>query len=140
MHTACVSVGLGATRGRGGTALTVRSLCLPPPPNRPKYKGKYCVGERKRFRLCNLQACPPGRPSFRHVQCSHFDAMLYKGQLHTWVPVLNDGESCRPRGGAGGRVAGAGPPPQPGRAPTPAGPGRAVPGASSLSLEPPACP
>ncbi|XP_039072725.1 A disintegrin and metalloproteinase with thrombospondin motifs 7 [Hyaena hyaena] len=60
----------------------------------PKYKGRYCVGERKRFRLCNLQACPPGRPSFRHVQCSHFDAMLYKGQLHTWVPVLNDASPC----------------------------------------------
>ncbi|XP_003784615.1 A disintegrin and metalloproteinase with thrombospondin motifs 7 [Otolemur garnettii] len=60
----------------------------------PKYKGKYCVGERKRFRLCNLQACPPGRPSFRHVQCSQFDAMLYKGQLHTWVPVVSDVNPC----------------------------------------------
>ncbi|XP_032480213.1 A disintegrin and metalloproteinase with thrombospondin motifs 7 isoform X3 [Phocoena sinus] len=60
----------------------------------PKYKGKYCVGERKRFRLCNLQACPAGRPSFRQVQCSHFDAMLYKGQLHTWVPVVNDVNPC----------------------------------------------
>lgn len=77
------------------------SLCAhsapPGSPHRPKYKGKYCVGERKRFRLCNLQACPPGRPSFRHVQCSRFDAMLYKGQLHTWVPVVNYGESCHPR-------------------------------------------
>ncbi|XP_070631398.1 A disintegrin and metalloproteinase with thrombospondin motifs 7 isoform X2 [Bos indicus] len=61
---------------------------------RPKYKGKYCVGERKRFRLCSLQACPAGRPSFRQVQCSHFDAMLYKGQLHTWVPVVNDVNPC----------------------------------------------
>ncbi|XP_053451044.1 A disintegrin and metalloproteinase with thrombospondin motifs 7 [Nycticebus coucang] len=60
----------------------------------PKYKGKYCVGERKRFRLCNLQACPPGRPSFRHIQCSQFDAMLYKGQLHTWVPVVSDVNPC----------------------------------------------
>ncbi|XP_058398176.1 A disintegrin and metalloproteinase with thrombospondin motifs 7 isoform X2 [Diceros bicornis minor] len=60
----------------------------------PKYKGKYCVGERKRFRLCNLHACPAGRPSFRHVQCSHFDAMLYKGQLHTWLPVVNDVNPC----------------------------------------------
>lgn len=60
----------------------------------PKYKGKYCVGERKRFRLCSLQACPAGRPSFRQVQCSHFDAMLYKGQLHTWVPVVNDVNPC----------------------------------------------
>uniref|UniRef100_A0A8C4PQD1 A disintegrin and metalloproteinase with thrombospondin motifs 7 n=1 Tax=Equus asinus asinus TaxID=83772 RepID=A0A8C4PQD1_EQUAS len=60
----------------------------------PKYKGRYCVGERKRFRLCNPRACPAGRPSFRHVQCSHFDAMLYKGQLHTWVPVVNDVNPC----------------------------------------------
>lgn len=65
-------------------------------PRRPKHRGKYCVGERKRFRLCNLPACPAGRPSFRHTQCSQFDAMLYKGQLHTWVPVVNDGESCYP--------------------------------------------
>ncbi|XP_032692766.1 A disintegrin and metalloproteinase with thrombospondin motifs 7 [Lontra canadensis] len=60
----------------------------------PKYKGKYCVGERKRSRLCSLQACPPGRPSFRHVQCSRFDAVLYKGRLHTWVPVVNDVNPC----------------------------------------------
>ncbi|PNI10815.1 hypothetical protein CK820_G0056715, partial [Pan troglodytes] len=60
----------------------------------PKYKGRYCVGKRKRFRLCNLQACPAGHPSFRHVQCSHFDAMLYKGQLHTWVPMVNDVNPC----------------------------------------------
>lgn len=79
-------------------ALTPPSPPNPNSPHRPKYKGKYCVGERKRFRLCNLQACPAGRPSFRQVQCSHFDAMLYKGQLHTWVPVVNDGESCHPWG------------------------------------------
>ncbi|KAH0513808.1 A disintegrin and metalloproteinase with thrombospondin motifs 7 [Microtus ochrogaster] len=60
----------------------------------PKHRGKYCVGERKRFRLCNLPACPAGRPSFRHTQCSQFDAMLYKGQLHTWVPVVNDENPC----------------------------------------------
>ncbi|XP_011793835.1 PREDICTED: uncharacterized protein LOC105509271 [Colobus angolensis palliatus] len=66
----------------------------PSPPHGPKYKGKYCVGERKRFRLCNLQACPAGRPSFRHIQCSHFDVMLYEGQLHTWVPVVNDVNPC----------------------------------------------
>ncbi|KAG8516401.1 A disintegrin and metalloproteinase with thrombospondin motifs 7 [Galemys pyrenaicus] len=61
----------------------------------PRYGGKYCVGERKRFRLCGLQACPPGRPSFRHVQCSRFDAVLYQGQLHTWVPVVNEGARAR---------------------------------------------
>jgi hypothetical protein len=100
--------GQGSASKGGSKTLAVEDVDLAPPwaravpspgsPHRPKYKGKYCVGERKRFRLCNLQACPPGRPSFRHVQCSHFDAMLYKGQLHTWVPVVNDGESCCPQG------------------------------------------
>ncbi|XP_028358259.1 A disintegrin and metalloproteinase with thrombospondin motifs 7 [Phyllostomus discolor] len=60
----------------------------------PKYKGKYCVGERKRLRLCNLKKCPAGQPSFRHIQCSHFDTKFYKGQLHTWVPVVNDESPC----------------------------------------------
>ncbi|XP_028614761.1 A disintegrin and metalloproteinase with thrombospondin motifs 7 isoform X2 [Grammomys surdaster] len=60
----------------------------------PKNRGKYCVGERKRFRLCNLPACPPDRPSFRHTQCSQFDGKLYKGKLHKWVPVLNDENPC----------------------------------------------
>lgn len=81
-----------------GPTVSAHSPPIPTPPHRPKYKGKYCVGERKRFRLCSLQACPAGRPSFRQVQCSRFDAMLYKGQLHTWVPVVNDGESSCPRG------------------------------------------
>ncbi|XP_029399244.1 A disintegrin and metalloproteinase with thrombospondin motifs 7 isoform X2 [Mus pahari] len=60
----------------------------------PKNRGKYCVGERKRFQLCNLPACPPDRPSFRHTQCSQFDGMLYKGKLHKWVPVPNDDNPC----------------------------------------------
>ncbi|KAM4826128.1 A disintegrin and metalloproteinase with thrombospondin motifs 7 [Thomomys bottae] len=60
----------------------------------PKYEGKYCLGERKRFRLCNLQACPPGYPSFRQVQCSHFDSRVYRGQLYTWVPVVHDENPC----------------------------------------------
>lgn len=64
-----------------------------PAPHRPKYKGRFCLGERRRIRLCNLQACPPGQPSFRHVQCSHFDSKPYKGQLHTWVPVFDYGKS-----------------------------------------------
>uniref|UniRef100_A0A5F8H6V8 ADAM metallopeptidase with thrombospondin type 1 motif 7 n=1 Tax=Monodelphis domestica TaxID=13616 RepID=A0A5F8H6V8_MONDO len=60
----------------------------------PKYGGKYCVGERKRFRLCSIQACPADRPSFRHIQCSQFDAMPYKGEQYKWVPVSNHINPC----------------------------------------------
>uniref|UniRef100_A0A6I8NS37 ADAM metallopeptidase with thrombospondin type 1 motif 7 n=1 Tax=Ornithorhynchus anatinus TaxID=9258 RepID=A0A6I8NS37_ORNAN len=68
----------------------------------PKYRGKYCVGERKRFRVCNVKACPSDRLSFRHIQCSQFNAMLYKGKLYKWVPVPNNVNPCelhcRPEG------------------------------------------
>nr|XP_012593841.1 A disintegrin and metalloproteinase with thrombospondin motifs 7 [Microcebus murinus] len=60
----------------------------------PRHKGRFCVGQRKRVRLCHPQACPAGQPSFRQVQCSRFDAVLYKGRLHTWVPVVSDENPC----------------------------------------------
>uniref|UniRef100_A0A8C5JMH4 ADAM metallopeptidase with thrombospondin type 1 motif 7 n=1 Tax=Junco hyemalis TaxID=40217 RepID=A0A8C5JMH4_JUNHY len=53
----------------------------------PKYGGRYCLGERKRFRICNVRRCPPDRPSFRQVQCSQFNPMLYKGKLYKWTPL-----------------------------------------------------
>uniref|UniRef100_A0A6I8P898 ADAM metallopeptidase with thrombospondin type 1 motif 7 n=1 Tax=Ornithorhynchus anatinus TaxID=9258 RepID=A0A6I8P898_ORNAN len=68
----------------------------------PGTRGKYCVGERKRFRVCNVKACPSDRLSFRHIQCSQFNAMLYKGKLYKWVPVPNNVNPCelhcRPEG------------------------------------------
>ncbi|XP_016053234.1 PREDICTED: A disintegrin and metalloproteinase with thrombospondin motifs 7, partial [Miniopterus natalensis] len=60
----------------------------------PQHKGRYCVGERKRDRLCSLQNCPPGHPTFREVQCSQFNTVPYKGQLHKWVPVVKDEVPC----------------------------------------------
>ncbi|KAM5291357.1 A disintegrin and metalloproteinase with thrombospondin motifs 7 isoform 3-T3 [Glossophaga mutica] len=85
----------GALWGSPVTPSWTRLWTAPPVERaRPKYKGKYCVGERKRLRLCNLKKCPAGQPSFRHIQCSHFDTTFYKGQLHTWVPVVNDENPC----------------------------------------------
>uniref|UniRef100_A0A8C3N6J6 Uncharacterized protein n=1 Tax=Geospiza parvula TaxID=87175 RepID=A0A8C3N6J6_GEOPR len=60
----------------------------------PKYGGRYCLGERKRFRICNVRRCPPDRPSFRQVQCSQFNPMLYKGKLYKWTPVPNNMNPC----------------------------------------------
>ncbi|XP_019389453.1 PREDICTED: A disintegrin and metalloproteinase with thrombospondin motifs 7, partial [Crocodylus porosus] len=60
----------------------------------PKYGGKYCLGERKRFRICNIKPCPTDKPSFRQLQCSQFDPMLYKGKLHKWTPVLHNVNLC----------------------------------------------
>ncbi|XP_038003098.1 A disintegrin and metalloproteinase with thrombospondin motifs 7 isoform X2 [Motacilla alba alba] len=60
----------------------------------PKYGGRYCLGERKRFRICNVRRCPPDKPSFRQVQCSHFNPMPYKGKLYKWTPVPNNINPC----------------------------------------------
>ncbi|NWH61339.1 ATS7 metalloproteinase, partial [Geococcyx californianus] len=60
----------------------------------PKYGGKYCLGERKRFRICNVRPCPLNKPSFRQVQCSQFNPMLYKGKLYKWTPVPNNINPC----------------------------------------------
>uniref|UniRef100_A0A8C3UZQ9 ADAM metallopeptidase with thrombospondin type 1 motif 7 n=1 Tax=Catharus ustulatus TaxID=91951 RepID=A0A8C3UZQ9_CATUS len=60
----------------------------------PKYGGRYCLGERRRFRICNVRRCPPDKPSFRQLQCSHFNPMLYKGKLYKWTPVPNNMNPC----------------------------------------------
>ncbi|KFO81131.1 A disintegrin and metalloproteinase with thrombospondin motifs 7, partial [Cuculus canorus] len=60
----------------------------------PKYGGRYCLGERKRIRICNIRPCPLDKPSFRQVQCSQFNPMLYKGKLYKWTPVPNNINPC----------------------------------------------
>uniref|UniRef100_A0A803TW16 ADAM metallopeptidase with thrombospondin type 1 motif 7 n=1 Tax=Anolis carolinensis TaxID=28377 RepID=A0A803TW16_ANOCA len=60
----------------------------------PKYGGKYCLGERKRFRVCSTQLCPAERPSFRQIQCSRFDARPYKGKFYKWTPVPHNSSPC----------------------------------------------
>ncbi|XP_053319554.1 A disintegrin and metalloproteinase with thrombospondin motifs 7 isoform X2 [Spea bombifrons] len=60
----------------------------------PRYGGRYCLGERKRYRVCNIVSCPPDTPSFRQMQCSQFDSVPYKGKLHRWSPVPSSINPC----------------------------------------------
>ncbi|KAJ8262663.1 hypothetical protein COCON_G00151200 [Conger conger] len=64
--------------------------------NKPKpvFGGKYCTGERKRYRVCNSKPCAKSRPTFREMQCSEFDTVLYHNQLYQWVPVQNMATLC----------------------------------------------
>lgn len=59
----------------------------------PKHRGKYCLGERRRYRICNPEACPPGLPSFRDTQCRHFNAVPYKGRFFQWETIINRGHT-----------------------------------------------
>ncbi|MBZ3877920.1 A disintegrin and metalloproteinase with thrombospondin motifs 12 [Sciurus carolinensis] len=61
---------------------------------RPKFGGKYCTGERKRYRLCNVHPCRPDAPTFRQMQCSEFDTVPYKNEFYHWFPVFNSARPC----------------------------------------------
>ncbi|KAJ8397118.1 hypothetical protein AAFF_G00009720 [Aldrovandia affinis] len=61
---------------------------------KPEFGGKYCTGERKRYRVCNTKPCAKQRPTFREMQCSEFDTVLYQNELYDWVPVPNTVSPC----------------------------------------------
>lgn len=60
----------------------------------PAHRGRYCLGERRRYRLCNPSLCTSEQPSFRDLQCSHFNSLPYKGQLYSWEAVINRVSPC----------------------------------------------
>ncbi|XP_067257627.1 A disintegrin and metalloproteinase with thrombospondin motifs 7 [Chanodichthys erythropterus] len=60
----------------------------------PKYGGKYCLGERRRYRTCNRDPCPEDQPSFRYIQCSRFNTVPYKGKFYKWIHVNNRANPC----------------------------------------------
>lgn len=61
----------------------------------PSHGGKYCIGERKRFRICNTESCPENVPSFRHVQCEEFNYIPYKNGLYEWEAVSTPNTPCQ---------------------------------------------
>ncbi|XP_051890079.1 A disintegrin and metalloproteinase with thrombospondin motifs 12-like [Pristis pectinata] len=60
----------------------------------PKFGGKYCTGKRKRYRICNVTPCLQETPTFRQMQCSEFDTVLYRNELYTWIPVHHAANPC----------------------------------------------
>ncbi|XP_078802043.1 A disintegrin and metalloproteinase with thrombospondin motifs 10 isoform X3 [Oryzias latipes] len=71
----------------GGVSSSVRHCDSP----RPTIGGKYCLGERKRFRSCNIDECPAGSRDFREIQCSDFDNIPFRGKFYTWKPYRGGG-------------------------------------------------
>uniref|UniRef100_A0A452UCS2 ADAM metallopeptidase with thrombospondin type 1 motif 12 n=1 Tax=Ursus maritimus TaxID=29073 RepID=A0A452UCS2_URSMA len=79
------------SRTCGAGAQSAERLCNNP---EPKFGGKYCTGERKRYRLCNVHPCHPDAPTFRQMQCSEFDTVPYKNEFYHWFPVFNPAHPC----------------------------------------------
>ncbi|KAF5307128.1 hypothetical protein FQR65_LT07112 [Abscondita terminalis] len=65
--------------------------CNNPP---PKHRGRYCLGERKRIKICNTLACPEIGKRFREKQCSEFNQIPFRGKLYTWEPYTKDDAPC----------------------------------------------
>ncbi|XP_019954888.2 A disintegrin and metalloproteinase with thrombospondin motifs 12 [Paralichthys olivaceus] len=61
---------------------------------KPEFGGKYCTGERKRYRTCNTKPCQKDKPTFREMQCSEFDTVAYNNELYQWIPVANPLNPC----------------------------------------------
>nr|XP_028604080.1 A disintegrin and metalloproteinase with thrombospondin motifs 12 isoform X1 [Podarcis muralis] len=79
------------TRTCGAGIQTAERQCTSP---EPQFGGKYCTGERKRYRMCNIKLCPRASPNFRQMQCSEFDTVAYKNKFYTWIPVYNTANPC----------------------------------------------
>ncbi|XP_072288880.1 A disintegrin and metalloproteinase with thrombospondin motifs 12-like [Eucyclogobius newberryi] len=61
---------------------------------KPEFGGKYCTGERRRYRTCNTKPCLNDLPSFREMQCSEFNTVSYHNELYQWIPVTNHVSPC----------------------------------------------
>ncbi|XP_041856042.1 A disintegrin and metalloproteinase with thrombospondin motifs 12 isoform X2 [Melanotaenia boesemani] len=61
---------------------------------KPEFGGKYCTGERKRYRTCNTKTCQNDNPTFREMLCSEFDTVPYHNELYQWIPVANPMSPC----------------------------------------------
>nr|XP_061800302.1 A disintegrin and metalloproteinase with thrombospondin motifs 6-like [Nerophis lumbriciformis] len=71
----------------GGVSSSVRHCDSPAPSG----GGKYCLGERKRYRSCNTGACLSGSRDFREKQCGDFDSMPFRGKYYNWKPYTGGG-------------------------------------------------
>ncbi|OWF52704.1 A disintegrin and metalloproteinase with thrombospondin motifs 12 [Mizuhopecten yessoensis] len=88
------------SRSCGAGVSTVERHCENPPPSNG---GKYCIGERKRYRICNTDPCPENTPNFITVQCQEFNYIPYRNKLYQWEPVEMDANDapcqlhCKPK-------------------------------------------
>ncbi|XP_026462603.1 A disintegrin and metalloproteinase with thrombospondin motifs 7-like [Ctenocephalides felis] len=62
---------------------------------KPKHGGRFCVGERTRYRVCTSQFCPEDSTSFRAEQCSSKNNESYHGKFYEWLPYFDKNDPCQ---------------------------------------------
>ncbi|CAH1774293.1 unnamed protein product [Owenia fusiformis] len=71
------------SRTCGGGVILSERFCDSP---KPKHGGKFCIGERRRYKSCNIQHCPLNSTSFREVQCQRLNEIPFRGKTYKWKP------------------------------------------------------
>ncbi|XP_008201118.2 A disintegrin and metalloproteinase with thrombospondin motifs 7 isoform X1 [Tribolium castaneum] len=61
----------------------------------PTAGGRFCTGERRRYRMCNTDPCPDNTPTFRALQCSKHNNKTYEGKKYEWQPYFDQEEPCQ---------------------------------------------
>ncbi|XP_060601173.1 A disintegrin and metalloproteinase with thrombospondin motifs 7-like isoform X2 [Ruditapes philippinarum] len=82
----------GCTRTCGGGVSHSQRHCENPAPS---HGGKYCLGERKRFRICNTEQCKDNEITFNEAQCSEFNLIPYKDSFYEWEHVPTSETPCQ---------------------------------------------
>ncbi|KAH8363804.1 hypothetical protein KR200_009514 [Drosophila serrata] len=80
------------SRSCGGGVSTQQRECDSPV---PANGGVFCIGERKRYKICRKRPCPEQEPSFRAQQCARFDNVSYQGATYKWLPFFDKDNPCR---------------------------------------------
>ncbi|XP_030569092.1 A disintegrin and metalloproteinase with thrombospondin motifs 7 [Drosophila novamexicana] len=75
----------------GGVSIQQRECDSPVPAN----GGVFCIGERKRYKICRKKPCPEHEPSFRAQQCARYDNVSYQGATYKWLPFFDKNNPCR---------------------------------------------
>lgn len=74
----------------GGISVSERECNNPLPQN----KGRYCIGQGRKYKICNTTPCPTGTRSFREQQCSEKDHDTDGAGQHTWKPYYMEEQPC----------------------------------------------
>jgi hypothetical protein len=61
----------------------------------PAFGGTFCIGERARYKTCNIDPCPDETISFRAQQCANKNKKLFKGKYFDWLPFLDIHTPCK---------------------------------------------
>ncbi|XP_048524385.1 A disintegrin and metalloproteinase with thrombospondin motifs 12 isoform X1 [Dendroctonus ponderosae] len=74
----------------GGISSSERECNNPVPSNR----GRFCIGERRKLKICNPGPCPENAPTFRQQQCTEQNSKPWNEAYHSWTASFQEKEPC----------------------------------------------